>query len=414
MREQTRLSQRLRRTPEPHPHPHRHTHRIEVETGDEPVHVTVGNAREEADGDGGGGKSGYVPGGFAKFFNRVIDCGLWATLPDAARAVYLPLVRLADGRGPFRARAGVASLMKHSGLSRSSVKRGLKALQDARLIVVVSAGGVGRDNVNRANLYELLIPEPADDGAPHHPGPAKSSKSSAKAKGRKASASVPEGVQSRTPSRPSDEPAGEPAADRGGVSTTNPRSGRTGARTGAGDGPHLRSSSQTPAPEQTGAGVELAEAEGMAVAVDGLRRWGFDAEEAKRLAGTFGPARVSRVLAEARQLRSAGRLRSASGFIRWSLDESDAAEAKSGESVSPAWDLVEARRRREEAAVAERDRQAEDAEVDSLPAEAIETLAAEVCERYADHPAMLRLLTSKPPTQSRLMRAEIAKLLREA
>lgn len=409
------MTQRLRASDERTRRAQRHTHRIEVETGDDPVHVTVGNAREEA--ESGIGKSGYVPGGFAKFFNRVIDCGLWSELPDAARAVYLPLVRLADGRGPFRARAGVASLMKHSGLSRSSVKRGLKALQDARLIVVISAGGVGKDNVNRANLYELLVPEPNEDGAPE---PVKAPKSAAKAKGRRDSTPTTpttpaaEGVQSRTPSRFSDEPTGEPAADRGGVSAENPRTGRSGARTGATGEPHLRSSSQTLSPDRAGAGGERSETEGAEVAVDGLRRWGFDTDEAERLAEAFGPARVSRVLAEARQLRSAGRLRSAVGFIRWSLEESDTAGEKPSSAPSPAWDLVETRRRREEAAVAERDRQAEDAAVDSLPPEAIETLAAEVCERYADHPAMLRLLTSKPPTQSRLMRAEIAKLLREA
>jgi hypothetical protein len=136
------------------PDARRHTHRIEVETGDEPVQVTVGQAASAA-----AEKPSPTPGGFCKFFNRVIDTGLWGELPDAARAVYLPLLRLAESRGPCRARAGLAALMRMSGLSRSSVKRGLRALQGARLIVVVRQGGVDANGINRPNVYEMLVPE---------------------------------------------------------------------------------------------------------------------------------------------------------------------------------------------------------------------------------------------------------------
>ncbi len=76
------------------------THQIRVETEEENVTVMIG-------GDGG------IPGGFAKFFNRVVDCGAWARLSDAARAAYLPLVRFADQRNHFRVQIGQAALMKY-------------------------------------------------------------------------------------------------------------------------------------------------------------------------------------------------------------------------------------------------------------------------------------------------------------
>ena len=138
-----------------------HQHRINVETEHEGVTVSLGG-RPVNDA---AAKRPPVPGGFSKFFNRVIDNGTWASLPDAARAVYLPLVRLSDdhGGGSARARVGLASLVRHSGVSRSTVKRGLKALQEARLVLVVRTGGVSADGTNRPNVYELPVPE-AEDG----------------------------------------------------------------------------------------------------------------------------------------------------------------------------------------------------------------------------------------------------------
>ena len=66
-----------------------------METGPEPVVVSIG---ERPAGEEGTRAHPLVPGGFAKLFNRVIDGGAWASLPDAGRAIYVPLVRFADGR----------------------------------------------------------------------------------------------------------------------------------------------------------------------------------------------------------------------------------------------------------------------------------------------------------------------------
>ena len=379
----------------------RHLHRIEVETGDEPVRVTVG---EEA---GGREKQFRVAGGFTMFFNRVIDAGVWAALPDAARAVYLPLARLADSSPQgFRAKAGVMALTKLSGLSRSSVKRGLKALQEARLVVVVQQGGVAADGTNRPNVYELLVPE-ADGGS----------------------------VQPRTPSRSKRDPAAGSPAD--------PTPVQRRAEPGSAGGPQTKSPSQTSFPHGAGCGVEdegqadptpgrLPRIEPSAssksaataaacgdednpaeAAAEGLRRWGVDPAEAAALAAEHGAARVSRSLAEARRLRGAGKLRSAAGFLRWHLAESDGA-ADGPTPAADDWSNRQATARRAESAAAEADRGGDDALVDALSDADLDELAAAVRDRHAARPAMLRLLTAKPPRDSRLMRAEVAALLRSS
>jgi hypothetical protein len=154
--------------PQPALNAQRHLHHIAVETGSEPVWVAIGPREGEHSAPDEGGSSGLpgghapIPGGFAKFFNRVIDCGAWACLPDAARAVYLPMVRFADARDAFRVRIGLAALMKYTALSRSSVKRGLRALLEWRLITIIKAGGVAPDGTNRTNVYQLLLPEPGE------------------------------------------------------------------------------------------------------------------------------------------------------------------------------------------------------------------------------------------------------------
>jgi hypothetical protein len=121
------------------------THQIRVETEADEVNVTIAD-------------HGGVAGGFAKFFNRVIDSGVWADLSDAARAAYMPLVRFADHRNQFRIRIGQAALMRHSGLSRSSVKRAMKDLLARRLVVIVENGGVSAEGQNECNCYQLLVP----------------------------------------------------------------------------------------------------------------------------------------------------------------------------------------------------------------------------------------------------------------
>src|SRR5258707_86754 len=122
-----------------------HNHHIDVQTDEPIVTVTIGN-------DGG------VPGGFAKLFNRVVDSAAWARLSDAARAVYIPLVRFADHRNQFRVKIGQAAIMKYSGLSRSSAKRAIKDLLQQKLIVVIERGGVSEIGENESNVYQLLVP----------------------------------------------------------------------------------------------------------------------------------------------------------------------------------------------------------------------------------------------------------------
>ncbi|MEM7807987.1 MAG: hypothetical protein AAF561_07745, partial [Planctomycetota bacterium] len=383
----------------------RHTHRIEVETGDEPVHVTVGQPTQQT-------SHTTTPGGFSKFFNRVIDNGLWSALTDPARTVYLPLVRLADSRPPHRSKVGVASLIRMTGLSRSSVKRGLKALQEQRLITVISQGGVGADGKNRPNVYELIVPEPRD----------------------------PEGVQARTHSRSK------------GERTSGSRKARPAVQEKAGPGfpaePHLRDISKTNTPRSgVGGGFSAsptpdADPESQRLA-EMLGRWGFEPAEAIELLAESGAAAASRAMDDARQLDAGGKLRCATGFIRWRLRE----EAKSpndapprdggrGDNVSDASLIAPSRQAGPSAVAAEivsasaasrkpraddqlpprGDRTNTEADpsliaFDQLPADVVDWAAARVAELHADRPAMLRLLTSKPPAASPLMRAEIAKLL---
>ena len=123
------------------------THQIRVETEEENVTVMIGGDSE-------------IPGGFAKFFNRVVDSGAWGPhLSDAARAAYLPLVRFADQRNQFRVAVGQAALMKYSGLSRSSIKRTVKDLLASKLLVLVEEqGGVTPDGQNESNVYQLMVP----------------------------------------------------------------------------------------------------------------------------------------------------------------------------------------------------------------------------------------------------------------
>ena len=327
-----------------------HQHRIDVETEHEEVRVTLGPRVAK--------KACPVAGGFTMFFNRLIDNGLWADLPDAARAVYLPLARLGDatGSGAIRSRAGLASLMKWSGLSRSSVKRGLKALQDKGLIAVVRRGGVGADGVNRPNVYELLVPEPADR----------------------------EGVRGRTDPVAGAEPTSGPRADR--------PSGRRRPGPPSAAEPHPRGFPETPPPTPGGCEPSAEER-----ATELLGRWGIDSTEAAGLVAEAGPGVVSKCVADARALREAGRLRSAAGFLRWAIREGD----RGAGSIEPA----------RPAASGFPEMTPGDDPVDGLDDAALGGLVGRVLAEHAGRPAMVRLLTAKPPRESKLMRAEVAALL---
>src|SRR4051812_26999150 len=148
------------------------------------------------------GGDGGIPGGFAKFFNRVVDSQAWARLSDAARAIYIPLVRFADQRNQFRVQVGQAALMKYSGLSRSSIKRGVKDLLASKLIVLIEQGGVTPDGQNESNVYQLMVPA---EGKPKRIGGAAAVHTQiapgAVAEPPPSPVSNPPSVRQRTPSR---------------------------------------------------------------------------------------------------------------------------------------------------------------------------------------------------------------------
>ena len=407
----------------------RHLHRFEVETDTDAVHLSIGRPEAEATaGHAAGHAAGHSPvaGGYLKVFNRLIDSGVWATLPDAARAVYLPLARFADARENFKARAGLAALMRHTGLSRSSVKRGLKALQEARLLAVVRVGGVAADGTNRTNVYQLLVPgEPGDDepvrgGKPVAEAPArKPVQSAARAKrAAKPPADKPPGVHSRTPSRFTAEPPAESAADPRRGSPADPAAGPTAAGTGAGDEPLYRpTSSESISPAAAADVVGEPGWQGperLARSAQSLQRWGVSPAAARELAARHGPDAVRSAVAAVEPLARQGKLRNAAGFLVSRLEQgwSDAAPAAAASSAGlEERTRVERQRREAEAQSAVAARGSADAEIDALDDATLDALAARVLAGHADRPAMVRLLTAKPPRQSRLMRAEVAALL---
>ena len=398
----------------------RHLHRFEVETDTDAVQLSIG--RHEAEATAG---HAAVAGGYLKVFNRLIDSGAWATLPDAARAVYLPLARFADARENFKTRAGLAALMKHTGLSRSSVKRGLRALQDARLLAVVRVGGVAADGTNRTNVYQLLVPaEPGDAETLRGGKPAaetaarRPAQSAARAKrAAKKPTDGPEGVRPRTPSGFTAEPPAEVNDGPRHGSPVNPVAGPTAAGTGVNAGPLYRptpSESISPAVAATVVGESGWQGpERLARSAQSLQRWGVSPAAARELAARHGPDAVRSAVAAVEPLARQGKLRNAAGFLVSRLEQgwSDAAPAAAASAGLEERTRAERERREAEAQSAVAARGSADAEIDALDDATLDALAARVLAGNADRPAMVRLLTAKPPRQSRLMRAEVAALL---
>ena len=407
----------------------RHLHRFEVETDTDAVQLSIGRPEAEATaGQESQAAHANVPGGYLKVFNRLIDSGAWATLPDAARAVYLPLARFADAREGFRTRAGLAALMKHTGLSRSSVKRGLKSLQEARLLTVVRVGGVAADGTNRTNVYQLLVPDDDDaaDGGPVRGGkpvaepPARRSvQSAARAKraAKKPAEELP-GVHARTPSRFTAEPPAGSAADPRRGSPADPAAGPPAAGTGVNGGPLYRpTSSESISLPAAAANVvgesDWQEPEKLARSAQSLQRWGVSPAAARELAARHGPDAVRSAVAAVEPLARQGKLRNAAGFLVSRLEQgwSDGPSAAPSTAGLEERTRAERERREAEAASALAARGSADAEVDALDDATLDALAARVLAAHAGRPAMVRLLTAKPPRQSRLMRAEVAALL---
>lgn len=371
------------------------THQIRVETEEENVTVTIGN-------DGG------VPGGFAKLFNRVLDSGAWARLSDAARAAYLPLVRFADQRNQFRVQMGQATLMRYSGLSRSSIKRAVKDLLSSKLVVLIEQGGVTADGLNTSNLYQLMVP----------------------AEGRKKAlpagpAQGIEGVQPRTPSRSKSGPGEGSKADPDPAPVrTRPGADRPTDGGAAGE-PQFRNrtkelnirASQLDSPETASPTPGSSDAAAL------LEEKGVSPDVARQLASEYPYERVVDVVATMEYRKARGRCDNPGGFLREALvkqwqtpkavvDARRRAEAKLKQQAA---DEQARRQRAEEQARQQANAGDEETRLDrlilSLDDEELSILGESVLKKYEGNTAVLQVLTRRPPRQCRLMKMEIAALL---
>jgi hypothetical protein len=101
-----------------------------------------------------------IPGGFSQLFNRAIDTGAYARASTLGRALYPVLVRKADPRDRFRIKGlGLPTMIRLSGLSRNSVRDGIKSLCDVGLLRVVNKGVYLDYAPGIAAEYELLLPD---------------------------------------------------------------------------------------------------------------------------------------------------------------------------------------------------------------------------------------------------------------
>lgn len=352
-----------------------HRHHIQVETAEEAVTVTIGG------GDGG------IPGGFAKLFNRIIDSGAWARLSDAARAAYLPLVRLADHRNQFQVRAGQAALMKHSGLSRSSIKRAMRELLASRLVVLVHQGGVNAAGENQSNLYQLMVPV----------------ESPARCTG--GSSADPLGCHTRTPAPVSHEPPEVPAPDRLPARQRTAAGGRLADIGGASAGPQLRNNHKESSKKPDAAAL--------------LEEKGIDPRTSRELAATYTDDRIVDVIETMEYRRARGKCENPAGFIRdalvrkWPVPKvvltaraQAAARAKQEEADTRARES-----RREQSRTAAADESRAEQLIEALDDEELSILAESIIQKYEGNPAVLQILTRKPPRECRLMRMEIAAMM---
>lgn len=373
-----------------------HKHHIDVQTDEELVTVTIGS-------DGG------VPGGFAKLFNRVVDSEAWARLSDAARAVYVPLVRFADHRNQFHVQIGRAAMMKYAGLSQSSIKRAMKDLIAHKLVVLIELGGVSSSGENESNIYQLLVPTEGrrQTGAGSTPNPP--------------------GVRRGTPSPTSMGPPVGPAVNRVADRSRTPAEGRGNGQRGAGSGPLLRSidkeNSKTAIAPLASASVSASRLVTDGSSVDHaavlLEEKGVDRAVARQLAEAFPYERVVDVIAAMEWRRARGKCENPGGFIREALVK----QWQTPKAVIDARARAEVRMRAEAAerqarASAQREQAdvgQEEARVERLVAaldeEELSILAKAVLEKYRGNAAVIGVLTRKPARQCRLMKMEVAAML---
>lgn len=371
-----------------------HKHLIDVQTDEPLVTVTIGS-------DGG------VPGGFAKLFNRVVDSEAWARLSDAARAVYIPLVRFADHRNQFRVRMGQASIMRYSGLSRSSAKRAIKDLITQKLIVVIERGGVSELGENESNVYQLLVPAERPNRA------------------MGVAAAQPQGVQVRTPTHVAVEPPPRSPRD------LLPGVQRTGGRVdwtedgGANGGPQYRTPSKEFSNRSTSTVTSFPPKASDSAPSDAavlLEESGVEPLAARQLATQYPRQRIVDVIATMEWRRARGKCDNPGGFIHDALMR----QWQTPQAVLDARAKAEARLRaeaverqakqsvvREQANVAQEEARVQ-AIVDALDDDELQILAGSVLEKYRGNTAVTAVLTRKPPRECRLMKMEIAALLSAA
>ncbi len=407
----------------------KHKHHIDVQTDDELVTVTIGN-------DGG------VPGGFAKLFNRIVDSEAWAKLSDAARAVYVPLVRFADHRNQFRVQLGRAGMMKYAGLSQSSIKRAIKELISHKLVVLIEQGGVSAAGENESNVYQLLVPTESRKRAGNESQMSSSVRPGSPIETRQAtinnpaggSVAAPAGVRRRTPAMA---PAGPTA---GSTSAPPPDPLRTGsgvqadATWGVRDGPQLRTvvkeDSKTTAPPSTTSSAPMLSSrlpmEPMSIepmsaqhAAALLEDKGVEAGIARQLAQAYPYDRVVDVVATMEYRKARGKCDNPGGFIRDALVKqwqtpravTDArAKAEARLKAEAAESQARANAQREVAQVSN-----EEARIDrliaSLDDDDLTFLARNIIEKYQGNAAVTAILTRKPPRECRLMKMEIAAMM---
>lgn len=379
-----------------------HNHLIDVKTDEEIVTVTIGS-------DGG------IPGGFAKLFNRVVDSEAWARLSDAARAAYLPLVRFADHRNQFRVQLGRAAMMKYTGLSQSSIKRAIKDLIAQKLIVLIEQGGVSASGENESNVYQLLVP--AESAAAR----ARAAQGHVHGTPTPSPAVHPPGVPVRTPTRTVIEPPVSPPANPPAARDRTPAGGHAAQARGFTAGPQLRTVdkeiSKTASTPRLPADVPSSLADRAAVL---LEQQGVEASVARQLAEAFSHERIVDVVATMQWRQARGKCDNPGGFIRDALVK----QWQTPRAVLDARAKAEARLKAEEgdrqarAAAARQEAQVgqEESQIDhliaSLDEEELALLAQSVLAKYQGNAAVTSVLTRKPPRESRLMKMEIAAMLR--
>jgi hypothetical protein len=207
--------------------PNKHRDLISIEReADQEVRVTIGQTTA-------GGRE--IDGGYSQLFNRVMNSGIYADLPLAARAVYTALVYLADNQRQFMidgrdgSGVNVDRIMKVSGCGETAVKQSMKVLADRQLLRVLRKGGSEVNGTRVASIYQLLLPVAGYE----HLSKAPANRSNASVPGhattRYPGASRP-GTVARPDPVPGREPTPNPSASRPATRSPNVHSSRKETR----------------------------------------------------------------------------------------------------------------------------------------------------------------------------------------